>query len=114
MTARRIIGILMLMCGVALILASKYIKSQVEQGQQQINSAQAKVNQADSLLSLNPTSKQVGQVFTDSAQKKIDAGKQQVIEYTTLADRLRVSGIAVFVLGLCYIILFAVWKKRGT
>lgn len=114
MTARRVIGIFILICGIALMLASKYIKNQVQQGQQQINSAQTQVNQADSLFSLNPTSKQVGKVFTGSAQKKIDEGKQQVIEYTTLADRLRVSGIVVFVMGLCYLVLFGIWKKRIT
>jgi hypothetical protein len=114
MTFRRVLGFLMLLIGILLILASRYIKNQVEQGQQQINSAQSKVNQADSLFSLNPTSKQVGQVVTGSAQNKINEGKQQVVEYTTLAERLNISGIVVVVLGIGYLILFGIKKKRGS
>ena len=70
MNGKRILGILILLCGIAMILGSVYIKQRVAEGKMQISSAQNKVNQGNSLFSLNPVSKEIGKGVTGSAQKR--------------------------------------------
>lgn len=110
MSWKRIVGIILVLAGIALLLTSNYIVEQVEQGKEQISSAQKKVNQGDSLFSLSPYTKDVGKEITGSAQKKIDAGKQDVLHYETLAGQLKIGGIALIVVGVLLVIFGR--KKR--
>ncbi len=111
MSWKRIIGILLALAGIALVLTSNYISDQVEAGKEQINSAQEKVDKGSSLFSLSPYTKDVGKEITDSAQKKIDAGKLEVIQYETLAGKLKIGGIALIVVG-GLLVIFGRRKKR--
>ncbi|MBS0615875.1 MAG: hypothetical protein JSR58_04920 [Verrucomicrobia bacterium] len=104
MSWKRILGIILVLGGVALLLVSNYIANQVEQGKEQISSAQKKVDQGNSLFSMSPYTKDVGEQITGSAQKKIDAGQQEVIQYETLAGQLKIGGIVVLVVGLLFVI----------
>lgn len=104
MSGKRIFGILLVLAGVALVLTSNYISNQVEAGKEQINSAQDKVDKGNSLFSMSPYTKDVGEQITGSAQKKIDEGKLQVIQYETLAGKLKIGGIALIIVGLLFII----------
>ncbi len=104
MSWKRIIGILLVLAGITLILTSNYISNQVEAGKEQISSAQEKVDKGSSLFSLSPYTKDVGQEITGSAQKKIDEGKLQVIQYETLAGKLKIGGIALIVVGGLFMI----------
>lgn len=96
---KKVIGIIVIIAGIAALIFSSYIKKQVEEGKSQIGSAQKKVNQGNSLFSLNPVAKEVGQGITGSAQKKINAGTQEVAQYEEIAKWLQICGIIVIVLG---------------
>ncbi len=106
---KRILGILVLVGGIVLLGVSYYIKQRVAEGQIEVSSAQKKVDRSSSLFSLNPVSKQLGQGMTDSAQKKIDQGNQQIDEYTVLANRLQIGG---FILGIAGVLVIIFGKKR--
>ena len=110
MSGKRIFGILLVLAGVALILTSNYITNQVEAGKEQISSAQDKVNKGNSLFSMSPYTKDVGQEITGSAQKKIDEGKMQVLQYETLAGKLKIGGYVLIIAG-GLLIIFGRRKK---
>ena len=99
MNIKRIIAIVLIIGGVALILVSNYIKGEVASGRDQISSAQSKVDTADQVFSLNPYSKQVGKQITGSAQKKIDAGSAEAAHYEEMARWLQIGGIVLIVAG---------------
>lgn len=101
----RILGILILIAGIGCIFASDYITSQVNQGKIQVAKGEKVVNQGKQLFSLNPVAKQVGQGLTNSAEKKINEGKQQINEYEALAAQLMTGGIVGCVLGAGLIII---------
>jgi hypothetical protein len=105
MNLRRIIGIVVAIAGIALLCVSSYIKGQVAEGQEQIDSAQKKVDTGNRLFSLSPTVKEYSKGLTDSAQKKIDAGQEQVIEYTALAQKLQIGGYILIAVGALLILL---------
>ncbi len=110
MTAKRIIGTLVLIIGIASVIASLYITNRIEEGKEQISSAQKKVDKGSSLFSMNPVAKELGQgIITDPAQKKINEANQEVAQYEILAKRLKIGGIILAVLGLG--ILFVGKKK---
>ena len=105
MNIRRILGIVVVIAGIALIVISQYIKTQVAEGNLQISSAQQKVDQGNKLFSLSPYSKPIGQQMTGSAQKKINAGQEQVAYYDQLADQLQIGGIILIVIGAVIILI---------
>lgn len=104
MTPIRILGIVLIVVGGVLFYFSNYIADQVAQGQGQVESAQGKVDTANSLFSLNPYSKQVGSTLTSPVQKRIDAGNQQIAQYSALIRPLQIGGIASFVVGVLLLI----------
>ncbi|MES2273834.1 MAG: hypothetical protein V4487_06545 [Chlamydiota bacterium] len=105
MNSKRIFGILLLIGGIALFLFSNYISKQVTAGKAEISSAQSQVDQSNSLFSLNPVSKEVGKGLTGSAQRKIDAGNQEVNEYERLAGWLKIGGGILLIVGIGFLIL---------
>lgn len=105
MNIRRILGVVVLIVGLALIVASQYIKGRVAEGESQISSAQEKVNQGSKLFSLSPYAKPIGEKMTESAQQKINAGKEQASQYGQLADQLQIGGIVLIVLGAVIILI---------
>ncbi len=100
MKFKRILGTVFLIVGIALIGTSFYIKGQVEDGKLKINKAQGQVDQGSSLFNQNPITKQVGKGLTKGAQKKIDAGKDEVSYYEQVAGWTKIGGIVFIVLGL--------------
>ena len=109
---KRIIGILVVLAGIALIGTSMYITDQVNAGKIQINDAQQQVDQGKSLFSKSPVTKPVGDILTNSAQKKIDAGKAEVTDYEKMASNLKISGIVVIVVGIGVVLIGNRKKKR--
>jgi hypothetical protein len=96
---RKTFGIVMLVLGIVLVASSLYIKKEISEGQEKISSAQRRVNQSKSLFNLTPITKEVGKGITNSAQKKIDAGVEEVQYYTDLARWFQIGGIVLVVLG---------------
>lgn len=95
----RILGILVLIAGIAAIMFSNYITNQVTEGKAKIASGEKSLNQANQLFSLNPVAKQVGKSVTRSGEKKIAMGKEQIAYYENLAQQLMVGGIIGCVVG---------------
>jgi hypothetical protein len=110
MSTKRILGIICVIAGVALLCISGYIKSQVGQGSEQVAAAQKKLDQGNSLFSLNSTTKQIGQGMTSGANKKIASAKEQIAYYQNLAEQLQMGGILLIVVG--GIVLIFSRKKR--
>lgn len=94
------IGLIIFLLGIGQIGASMYIHSQVEEGKGKIQRAEKQVDQGESLFSLNPVSKEIGQGLTGSAHKKINEGKEEVAYYARVAHILQISGIIFFIVGL--------------
>ena len=99
MRAKRISGIIIVIIGVALILSSFYIKSRVRSGRQEISEAQSTVNKGKKLFSVTPITKDVGDVLTGSAQKKINEASGMADSYAVLATWFQVGGAVFIVLG---------------
>jgi hypothetical protein len=113
MNLKRIIGIVICIGGIVLIFVSNYIKNQVESGKIQISSAESQVSQGKTLFGVNPVSKQVGnQVFFNSADSQIAAGKRDVAYYESLASQLQIAGIVAIAVGLGVIFIPFSSKKR--
>lgn len=105
MNWKRILGIIVVVLGIACIFFSNYITDQVNEGKGQIKSAQKKVDTGTGILSLSPYTKDVGEKLSDSAQKKIDEGKAQVTYYEGIAGQLQVGGIVLIIAGAVLIII---------
>ena len=99
MNFKRVLGIVICLCGLALIGVSIYIKGQVAEGQQEIEAGQRKIDQTKTLFSIVPQTKKLGDTLTASGQRRINAGQQQVEEYTALANKLQISGIVLAIVG---------------
>ncbi len=99
MNSKQIAGIVIVIVGIGMIIGSNYIKGQVEQGKIQISSAQRKVDKSNSLFSINPVSKEIGKGITGSAQRKINAGEDEVAHYEEIAKWLNIGGIGAIVVG---------------
>ncbi|MBS0605159.1 MAG: hypothetical protein JSS60_09030 [Verrucomicrobia bacterium] len=99
MKIARVLGILIIIAGIASILFSNYIMEQVAEGKIKIEKGEKAIKQGNQLFSLNPVAKEVGKGLTDSAQKKINEGQQQVAYYENLAQTLKTAGIAGIVVG---------------
>ncbi len=110
----RILGILILVAGIACIFFSNYITNQVNEGKIKIEKGEQTVGQTNKLFSLSPYSKPIGDQLSSSGQKKIEAGKKDIAYYEQLTQTLRVSGIAAIIVGAGMTIgsFFGSRKKR--
>lgn len=109
---KRFSGIILLIIGIVLILFSNYIADQITMGKNKISNAQEQVNQANSLFSLNPYTKEAGKIATDSGQRKINEGQKQVDKYEQISHFLLMGGIVLAVAGSVLIIINFISKKR--
>lgn len=112
MNAKRVLGVALLIGGVVAYSFGMYIKDQVEEGEGKISSAQEKVDKGNQLFSMNPVAKEIGGHITDGAQRKIDAGKEQVALYSKLAAWFQIGGVAIAVLGAAVIYINRKSGKR--
>ncbi len=78
---KKILGIVLVAGGLALLAFSYYIKNQVEGGKGRISSAQEQVDTGNRLFAVDPTSKQVGKVVMAPAQSRINQGNRDVAHY---------------------------------
>lgn len=99
MKTMKIVGIIALLSGIILFLVAGYISGQIAEGQGKISKGQTQVNQLREASSWNPYTKDVGGVFADSGQRKINAGKEEVVKYQKVVSGLRIGGTAAVILG---------------
>jgi uncharacterized protein YjeT (DUF2065 family) len=111
MNTKKIIGIALIVVGAVMLFFSNYIAEQVASGKMQIQEAQGKVDSADSLFSQTKYTKPIGNVFTGSAQKKIDAGQSEVNKYESMSNNLKIGGIVLILIGV--IVLFVPMKRKS-
>ncbi|MBF8262930.1 MAG: hypothetical protein HW387_595 [Parachlamydiales bacterium] len=99
MNTKQIFGIFLTLCGIAMIVFSFYISSQVSQGRERASSAQSTVDRGNWLFDKIPVTKEIGQGLTGSAQKKIDEGYQQIAYYEGMSRYLLLGGIGIVIIG---------------
>lgn len=112
MRLKRILGIILLIVGIAMFFLSNYITEQVTAGKHKIASSQKQVDQGKGLFSLSPYTKDIGKEIAGSGQKKIDEGKQKVAEYEQTAHWLRIGGIVLAILGILFLIFSFVGRSK--
>lgn len=111
MNTKKIIGIALIVVGAVMLFFSNYIAEQVASGKMQIQDAQSKVDTADTLFSQSKYTKPVGNMFTGSAQKKIDAGQADVDKYESMSSNLKIGGIILIIIGAA--VLFIPMKRKS-
>ena len=109
---KKIVGVVLCVLGIAGIIVSNYISNQVAEGKLKIAKGQSQVDQGKRLFSLSPATKEMGKGMTDSAQRKIDAGKGQVQDYETIARELEIGGIILIVAGAVVFLLGCGHKEK--
>ena len=109
---KKVLSISLLIIGAACYGFSIYIDDQVLQGQTQIKDAQKKVKQVDSLLSVSPYTKPVGEGIKEAAKGQIAKGQKEIAYYTDLSSNLKTGGMVTIILG-SIMALFAFRKKKS-
>jgi len=109
----RIISGALILLGIVLYGFSSYIEGEVVEGRKKIAGAQRSVDELKGISGATPFSKSLGDIATGSAQKKIDAGRQEADQYQLLANWLHGSGIVIFVAGIGLLIFSFVRKKSS-
>ena len=80
----KIIGILLIVGGIASFLFANYIRSQVDQGKHKVRKAQSAVNSANQAASADPTLYLFSRTATGPIQKKINEGLWWLVSFTTI------------------------------
>lgn len=112
MRAKKIIGLVLIILGVASYLFGNYVATQVVDGKKKIAKTQKTVNKVRGITDLNPDTKVVGKIATQPIQKKIDEGRGDVKTYGTLAMLLHTVGIVLFAIGLLLLLMGFLSKKK--
>lgn len=105
-------GLAALVIGIAMLFISQSIYRQVLEGKEKIFQAQQRVDQGNSLFSLNPYAHELGKEITGSAQNQINEGQKKVQFYEQVASMTYVGGIIVIVIGLGVIVLSFIQKHK--
>jgi len=113
MNWKTVLGIIIVICGIALVSFSNYVSNRVGEGQQQIEQGQQKVDTINKVFSINSNTKQFGKTLTDPAQQKIDEGKIQVAAYAAFAGQIRVAGFVLIVLGAALFVYGIMTRRRS-
>jgi hypothetical protein len=110
MNSKKTLGIVLLIGGIAMLVASNYIKGEVAEGRMKIDRAQRQVDTGSKLFSNNPISQEVGKTITGGAQRKINEANQEAGYYGTMAGQLQIGGIILIVAGAA---IFFLWKRKS-
>ena len=104
MNLKKFFSVLVVVLGLLMEWGAHYINQQVEEGKLKVSSAEKSVSQTQSIFSLNPISKQIGDGIAKSADRKIDHANQEISSYANLAQSLQVGGIILIILGIGFFI----------
>ena len=110
MNIKRILGIVILIAGVAMVFTSHYIMGQVAEGKMKISDAEEKVGTAKGLFSLSPVTKELSRGKLEEADSQIEAGKGEVAYYEKMAGQLQVGGYILIGIGII-VVIFGRKKK---
>jgi len=95
----RIIGLVVVVIGIASMIFANYIRNRLYDAEGQITDAKKKIKQGDQLFSFNPVAKEIGQGFTSGAKEKVSEAEATVAEYYRIAAWSHNGGIALIVIG---------------
>jgi hypothetical protein len=109
----RIAAVVIALIGLSLFPLSSYIADQVQEGKEKISKGENQVNTLRGGSALSPYTKDVGGIFADSGQKKIDAGKQKVTKYEALVSELKIYGLLAILLGALLFGISFVLKRKN-
>ncbi len=109
MNLKQLIGVFIILIGCGLFGVSSYITAQVNEGKVEVSSAQRKVDQGKKLFGLSPYTKPVGKGLTDAAQKKINAGEEDIAHYEAIASGIQIGGWIAVGLGIVVSVLLFNW-----
>lgn len=112
MNIKRISGIALVVVGVALFFLAGYIADQVEEGKGKVAKGQGQVDTIRDVSGSNRYTKDVGGIFADSGQKKIDAGKKEISKYETIVLELRIGGAILVAVG-GFLIVYSIPRRRS-
>ncbi len=110
---KRVLGTAILIIGVIAYLLGMYIEKEVGTGKKKIAKAESTINTGKEITALNPYSKEIGDLASAGAEKKINEGKEDVATYTKVAEILHMSGILFFIGGALLIVISFTNKKKG-
>ena len=112
MNFKRILGIVLLVAGIALLFISHNISEQLNAGKETISETQKNVDRGNKLFSLNPVSKEIGKGVSGIAEKKISEGEETIAHYTVVANWCQKGGAALIALG-AIVVIFSLKKRRA-
>lgn len=112
MVKLRIFGFLILIAGIVCLFISNYIMEQVNEGKLQVAAGEKKVQQGQQMFSGNPLSEQIGGALTNSANKKIAKGKQQIGYYENVANNFENAGYIGIIVGAGFVLYSFFGKKK--
>lgn len=110
MDVRKIIAIVLVVIGGAMLGVSYYIKNEVAEGRIKVQNAERSVEKGKSLFSITPYTKPIGEGIAKSADKKIQEAKHEIGYYERMAQMLQIGGIIAIIVG--GIIFLTSYKKR--
>lgn len=113
MNIKKVLGIVLLIGGLALYIVSNYIMGQVNEGKQKISGAQKQIDTGKELFSLAPYGKDIGQELTNPVEKKIHEGQNQVNYYEDIAQWMHLGGTVLMVLGGAIFLIGFMKKKKN-
>lgn len=106
---RKFLGGLLLIVGVSVFSFGSHVSRQASQGQEKVAAAEQKMQEHDR-PTLGPARRHAKKDTSETAQRKIDAAEQKIVQSRVTANWLHGTGIALFVIGMgC---LISSHKKR--
>ncbi len=107
MNFKQVLGLLLAILGVASLFVAHSIDARLDEGREQISSAESQVGQGRRLFSGSPATRDVGNALLfNPADRKINAAKGEVDQYALLATQLRIGGVVLIVAGIGVIYFF--------
>lgn len=108
---RKILSTMMMVLGVGLFMAGSYISNEASLGEEKVSQAEEALQDHRRPI-VGPVRKGVRHEAAENAQEKIGDAKQTIGEAEVTATWLHGTGIALFVIGLGYLISSFSHKKR--
>lgn len=112
MTLGRIIGLCVIVIGIASMVFANYIRGRLYEAEGQIADAKKKIKQGDQLFSFNPIAKEIGQGLTSGAKEKVRDAETTVAEYYRIAALCHNGGIALIAIGAGLVIFCRKKSKK--
>jgi hypothetical protein len=99
MSAKKMIGLILLIGGLGMMAMSMYITSKVDEGKAKLHKAEKTVHEGSKLFSMTPATKELSEGLTSGVKEKFDDAHEQIVHYEAIANGMQYGGIAILVLG---------------